>query len=120
MNKIFLICPVRNADQTIPKLIVEALEAIGHTVYYPARDTNQDDDTGFNICASNRSAMRRADEVHVFWDGESQGCLFDMGMAFAMNKVVKIVRAPARTEGKSFQNMLFEWQDLPPTEDNND
>jgi hypothetical protein len=40
------------------------------------------------------------------WDGVSQGCLFDLGMAFAMNKHITIISIPELSNGKSFQNMV--------------
>jgi nucleoside 2-deoxyribosyltransferase len=114
--KIFMICPVRNATPEMIEGIeaeVAALEAQGHRVYYPARDTNQDDRTGLNICKSNRAAIATADEVHIIWDGQSTGSLFDLGMAFALHKkIVPVVgRFPAMSSGKSFQNMVYDWQE---------
>jgi nucleoside 2-deoxyribosyltransferase len=105
----FLICPVRghSADET--KATVENLEKQGWSIYWPPRDTNQDDPTGLNICKQNRQAVESADRVFVTWDGKSQGCLFDLGMAFAARKPVTIVSLPPYTDGKSFQNMVRKW-----------
>lgn len=50
-----------------------------------------------------------ADIVHVVWDGQSQGCLFDLGVAFALGKALRPIELPAATEGKSFQNMMRAW-----------
>lgn len=47
--------------------------------------------------------------VFVIWDGKSQGCLFDLGMAFAMHKPVGVIALPGPTEEKSFQNMIRDW-----------
>jgi hypothetical protein len=55
-------------------------------------------------------AIKEADAVAIFWDGKSQGSLFDMGMAFAMKKSIVIVSIPEPTEHKSFQNMIMEWK----------
>lgn len=112
MTKTFLICPVRGYEQTEVEEIVSVLELQKYTVYYPARDTNQTDDTGFRICCDNRQAISEADVVHFIWDGKSQGCLFDLGMAFALGKKVIPVSIPEPTNGKSFQNMVTAWSRL--------
>ena len=89
--------------------IVDALEADGWNVYWPPRDTPQDDPTGYTICRTNEAAIRARPCVHFVWDGQSQGCLFDLGMAFALGKRVIPVKMPPATPGKSFQNMVTEW-----------
>ncbi len=103
----FLICPVRNQSPEI-KAIIEPVLA-DPEVYYPARDTKQDDPIGLQICTDNRAAIRKASEVLFVWDGQSQGCLFDLGMAFMMEKPVKVISVPPLTDGKSFQNMVIEY-----------
>lgn len=89
--------------------VVKRLESEGWEVHWPHRDTDQADPTGLRICAENREAIRRADAVHVIWDGQSQGCLFDLGMAFALDKRVIALSLPLPTDGKSFQNMIGSW-----------
>lgn len=112
MIKTFLICPVRGYDQSEIEKIVNDLELHGYQVHYPARDTNQEDDTGYRICGENRTAIIAADVVHFIWDGKSQGCLFDLGMAFALGKRVIPISMPALTSAKSFQNMVVKWAGL--------
>lgn len=106
MKNAFLICPVRGVDQTQTAERVRALEADGWTVHWPPRDTNQDDAIGLRICRDNCAAIKKADTVFVIWDGLSQGCLFDLGIAFAFGKTITPLSLPPRTEGKSFQNMI--------------
>lgn len=123
-KKIFLICPVRYGDhitteehretQKKIRLYVEKLEKAGHKVYWPLRDTNQDDPTGLRICTDNAKGIIWADEIHVWWDPNSQGSLFDFGMSFMCHILgsKKIVLAnPGEvkpTEKKSFNNVLLE------------
>lgn len=113
--KIFVICPVRNvSDEFREKLVCEiaALQK-DYDVYYPARDTNQDDNTGYRICQDNMRAMKKAKIVFVAWDGNSTGSLFDLGMAFAMKKKIRVLSDdlfPEKSEGKSFQNMVRDWE----------
>ena len=107
----FLICPVRGHDRTETEEIVARLEGEGWKVHWPPRDTRQDGDaTGLRICLDNRRAITQAQHVHVIWDGKSEGCLFDLGMAFALGKTIHVISLPDATEGKSFQNMIRAWE----------
>lgn len=108
MPKAFLICPVRGADLDKSKQYVLDLEKAGWDVHWPPRDTDQNDDTGLRICQDNLRAIKLADVVFVYWDGKSQGCLFDLGLAFALDKPLVVINAPVITTGKSFQNMMRE------------
>lgn len=108
--KTFLICPVRGHLISETELLVAGLEAAGWQVHWPPRDTNQDDPIGLRICQDNRAAIAVADVVHVVWDGKSQGCLFDLGMAFAFGKPIHVISLPEPTDGKSFQNMIRAWE----------
>jgi len=110
--KTFLICPVRGHDPEETRAVVKELESRDFDVHWPPRDTDQDDSIGLRICRDNRDAIEAADVVHVVWDGASQGVLFDLGMAFALNKVVIPIELPGTTQGKSFQNMVRAWADL--------
>lgn len=105
----FLICPVRGHSPEETRSVVERLEAEGWSVHWPPRDTDQNDAIGLRICSINREAIKAADAVHVVWDGQSHGCLFDLGMAFALGKRVIYITLPAPSEGKSFQNMVRAW-----------
>lgn len=105
----FLICPVRGLPPETHAAIVADLESQGFIVHWPPRDTDQDDPTGLRICGENSEAIERADIVHVIWDGKSQGCLFDLGVAFALRKKISPISLPPPTDGKSFQNMIRAW-----------
>ena len=69
--------------------LAQSLRAEGHEVYVPGVQTKQDTDE-LTISVANREAMRRADEIRVIWDGTSHGVIFDLGMAFAMEKSIKL------------------------------
>ena len=112
--KVFIICPVRNASEEQKKQIADYIarkEHEGTSVYYPARDTDQTDTIGIKICDKNAWAIGMADEVHVFWDKNSNGSLFDLGIAWALRKPIVIINADEVSEerGKSFQNVLLHW-----------
>jgi len=117
MNKIYLICPVRNCPEEIKKFLdeyVEKLESKGNIVHYPPRDVVQTQ-SGLNICSEHSQFMATANEVHIYWDSESGGSVFDLGMAFLKlynNVNFKLViinkNEIKRTQNKSFTNMLLD------------
>ena len=82
----FLICKVRGAPQEeidyLNRYVAE-LESKGYRVYYPPRDTNQEDPTGgHQILLDNLAGMRNCREIHIKWNPTSQGSYFDLGLAF--------------------------------------
>jgi nucleoside 2-deoxyribosyltransferase len=109
-KRAYLICPVRGHDMSETADLVRRLEDEGWEVHWPPRDTDQVDATGYRICRDNRAAIRAADAVFVVWDGKSKGSLFDLGMAFAMEKPVCVVELPPHTEARSLQKMVREWE----------
>ena len=51
--------------------------------------------------------MRKANEVHVFWDVKSSGSHFDLGMAYILGKkVVPIACEHPDNEGKSYWKVM--------------
>lgn len=120
--KTFLISPVRNINDEEHKKIksyVEKLESEGHKVYWPIRDTNQNDNNGIKICRDNLTAIQFADEIHIWFNPTSSGSLFDLGAAFmwwissACPKFVFVNKEefPDDLEGKSFIKVL-KWLDI--------
>jgi len=110
--KIFIICPVRLADEETKEKLEDytsVLESYGHEVHLPHRDTYQGG-TGTEICTQNMNAIKEADEVHIFYAANSTGIHFDMGVAFALNKKIYVVENGEMTPGKSFPNLLDEWE----------
>ena len=111
---VFLICPVRNASEKQKKEMSEyivKLKKEGKKVYYPGTDTNQIDSIGYRICNDNRKAIEESKEVHIYFDGNSVGSLFDLGMAFALKKKLYIVNKDeyVLTNTRSFSNITMEW-----------
>jgi len=107
---IYIICPVRLAD---PLRIASFREYAkqkrdeGHSVHFPPDDVNQSDPTGLAICDSHRTAMYWADEVHIFWDVDSKGSHFDLGMAFALEKrLVPVAHIQDDGESKSYWKVI--------------
>ena len=106
----FLIGPVRRLENQTDK-VKELMNGYlnDSDVYCPARDTNQIDDTGLNICKQNMDAIKKSDEILFIWDGKSEGCLFDLGIAFSLHKKITVISIPELTTGKSFQNMITQY-----------
>ena len=104
-GKGFLICPVRSGDVDFSRQYVEILEAQGWEIHWPPRDTKQNDPTGYRICSENLAAIKASDRVFIAWDGESQGSLFDAGMAFALGKDISVLASPPLKGSKSFQDI---------------
>lgn len=114
MKKVFIICSVRGASEEYRIKLenyVSELENKGVIVHLPHRDTNQNA-RGFDICIQNANAIKDSDEVHIFYNSSSQGTHFDMGVAFALNKLIIVVENEKYSEGKSYPRMLDEWQSV--------
>jgi nucleoside 2-deoxyribosyltransferase len=124
MKKIFIIHVVRIAtpnDIRIVEQYVSMLEADGHKVHLPIRDTNQQG-TSLQINYQNMNAIKEADEVHIFYNNKSQGIHFDMGVAFCLNKKIVVreymidgkVSQPSEfvTQGKSYHKFLSEYENI--------
>ena len=109
---IFITCSVRGMDEEY-RVVLEnhtsKLEKDGHNVHLPHRDTNQNA-SGYEICLQNSEAIKTADEVHVFYRGDSQGTHFDLGVAFALDKKIKVIATEPLKKGKSFARMIAEWE----------
>jgi hypothetical protein len=126
----FLICTVREADEADRAFLeryVEEHAALGWNIYYPARDTNQVDESGgYRICCDNNEAMQRSRGVSVYWTKKSQGTKFDLGMAFEQHRTsgkpiylanrtdVETIVAEQRAVGtkKSFEMVLLRLDDM--------
>lgn len=103
---VYIICSVRKANPERLESIrayAQHLRGAGHRVHFPPDDAPQDDPTGAVICETHLAAMGEADEVHVFWDVESYGSHFDLGMAYALGKrIVPISCERVDPPGKSY------------------
>jgi hypothetical protein len=71
------------------------LEREGHAVRRAAYDDLNANE--YQICAFNKAGIKWADVVHVFWDSRSIGTQFDIGMAFALDKPIQIMRLNPKT-----------------------
>jgi len=114
MKQIFIICTVRTASSEYRAKLedyVKSFEVQGINVHLPHRDTKQDA-RGYDICKQNARAIASSDEVHIFFNNDSKGTHFDMGVAFALGKKIVVVENEEYGEGKSFARMLNEWEEI--------
>lgn len=90
-KKVFLICPVSSASDRDRKELSEYVDYLtneGFNVYYPYKDTPQDE-SPLNINQINTRAIQRSDEIHIFYKRTSQGIHFDMGNIFSLKELHK-------------------------------
>ena len=114
MKRMFIICTVRGASEEYKKKLedyVAQKEAEGWEVHLPHRDTDQNA-SGYNICMQNAKAIAMAHEVHIFYNPDSQGTHFDMGVAFAYGRKMVVVENVEYGPGKSYTRMLDEWASI--------
>lgn len=109
--RVYVICAVRQAalERTADYCLYAAdLRTLGCEVFFPPDNAPQDDPTGKAIVECERQAIADADEVHVFWDVESKGSHFDLGMAYALGKKIVPVRAEQPDNpGKSYWKAIL-------------
>lgn len=140
-TRIFVVCPVRppktgflkrvfqkvlsllfgtvdpwTKNQNAIETYVAKLEADSYDVYWPQRDNRYQntDTTGLLICEYNRERMFEADEIHIWYDKNSTGSVFDIGMFFmfvrthSFKRFVIINREDIPpTPHKSFENVIL-------------
>ena len=87
--KVFMIGSTAYQDKI--KNYAEELRQKGHEVLIPVFDSWGEKATVLDVLTENRRLMRLADEVHMIYDGRSDGTKFDFGMCFAMEKPLKII-----------------------------
>ena len=107
---IYIIAPVRDATSNFRKRLYQyasKLKKEGYRVYLPHRDTDQRL-SSLEINKQNCEAIKRVDEVHVFYDHRSQGSHFDLGVAFAFDKQIVVIENQPYGHGKSYARMLDE------------
>lgn len=117
-KRIFIIRPVRNVTEEVRAKIadyVAMLESQGYKVYDPDRNNpyQKTDLVGIKIIKHNRHEMDIADEVHIWYDKESTGSIFDIGMFLVLTmrvfkKFVIINKEEVvSTPDKSFENIVL-------------
>ena len=110
---IYVICPVRNQSDE-QKLELENYkfkkEAEGDKVFLPHLDAPQKDISGVEIVRKEIEAINWADEVHLFWDSNSKGSHFDLGVAFALKKKIVIIKEYQERPAHSYMSVVALWE----------
>lgn len=123
---VFVICPVRIADDDTKKKLEaykRKLESQGYRVHLPHLDTDQEG-SGYEICRRNMEKIWEADEIHIFFVPDSYGSHFDLGVTFLAchldsNKIIKVIENNEAVNdvgqtkmllSKSFGQMLEYWE----------
>ena len=114
---IYIISPVSNATE-YQRIILENhvsdLEKLGNEVHLPHMDTNQSQSL-LEICFENSIAIQEADEVHIFYDRNSSGSHFDLGVLFAFDmligkrKEIKFFNINDLQFSVGFNEMIQDW-----------
>lgn len=95
LNKIFLICPVRNATPEQRKWIEDFVEEkfdSGYIIHAPHLHTRQMDlFGGYAICMQNAGAVASSEEIDIYYDQSSTGSVFDLGVAYALHKPLRLL-----------------------------
>ena len=117
MRKIYIICSVRKLTEEEEAEVlayVDKLEEEGCDVRCPFRDTNQTDEIGLRIVEEHEADIRWADEIHVVWNPDSEGSLWDVAQArmarcFVPDKKIIVVNADKVeiTKDKSYTNVVL-------------
>ena len=122
MKSIYIICSVRDASpetRAALEAYTDILEDEGHVVHLPHRDTDQEA-SGLEICMENGASILLSDEIHIFWDKESFGSHFDLGMVFMLDMLIgkkkRVCIMEMGDTGKfsidstnGFRHILIEW-----------
>ena len=94
-NKIFLICPVRNATDEQRKWIEDFArekQYDGYTIHAPHLHTRQIDlFGGYAVCKQNAEAVASSQEIDIYYDQSSTGSVFDLGVAYALHKPLRLL-----------------------------
>lgn len=93
-KRVSIICPVTNSNSEEEQRILrymDFLQTNNYRVHYPKMHTPQNYRFGYQICTTNKEAIKNSDEVHIYYSPTSTGSIFDVGMAFMAEKTVKVI-----------------------------
>lgn len=112
-NKIFLICPVRDADNNQKLWIenyVKEKELEGYNVHAPHMHTRQIDlFGGYSICKQNADAIASSSKVHIYYDKNSFGSVFDLGVAYQLHKSLVLLNNVDLDNNDIIDNIIINW-----------
>lgn len=112
-DKIFLICPVREADNNQKLWIenyVKEKEDEGYIVHAPHMHTRQIDlFGGYAICRQNAENLSSSSEVNIYYDKNSFGSVFDLGVAYSLHKPLVVLNDINLDDNDIIDNIIINW-----------
>lgn len=112
-NKIFLICPVRDANNNQKQWIenyVKEKELDGYIVHAPHMHTRQIDlFGGYVICRQNAENLSTSSEVNIYYDKTSFGSVFDLGVAYQLHKPLVLLNNVNLDNDDIIDNLIINW-----------
>lgn len=110
MKRVYLVCPVNNVTDEEKEILddyVTAVERGGGVVHYPLRDVNQADSSLLRILKEHRNAMKKSDEVKMYWGKHTNGSFFDVGMAVMAEKPLRVINSIPRDLAEDEVNRMI-------------
>jgi len=113
--KIYVICPY-NCSEEWKNGINKYINTIKKKNVTVTSSWNYDkkDITGYDTYLQKNKAIKKADKIHIAWDGKDKECLFELGMAFTYNKNISLItgyfpKIPPE-HGKNIIKTLYCWE----------
>ena len=107
--KVYILCPVRKMTDDEKEIVEKYIDEMSKEFeVHSYKNVEQNCKTGSSIVLAHQKALEECDEVHVFWNCESTGSHFDLGMAYALGKTIIFVELFKDNEGKSYYKALNE------------
>jgi hypothetical protein len=90
---------------------IVSLEDDGFKVFSSNREYDSSDSTGYKQVTEKIEDMASADEVHVMWDSTSLTSHFELGIAMALAKPIKLIKAfyPDTINAQTFYKTMQMW-----------
>lgn len=106
MKKAFLICPDYHADKA--KKAIKALKKEGYTVYWTPQDGKEFRGSVYDACINVRRKIWDAKVVCVIVGMPFDGCMFELGIAFAFSKSIRCIETLGQPGYATIDNLIRE------------
>jgi nucleoside 2-deoxyribosyltransferase len=108
--RIYVISPVQTStpeNLARVKTYIEKMEFEGNAMFWPLRDVDQTLPLE-KIAEIEIFQIRIADRVDIFWNKESKGSHFDLGVSIALDKPLRLVESflPDTPNAKTYEKVI--------------